>query len=155
MLVDGKAVSTSIAATVMGFQHFDPSLEYRRVIVNRVNSESHYQLLKGAIERYCGLPVLGYVPRVEGVALPERHLGWSPPASRWSISSRGAILPKRWRKRWILNGSWLLASSPPYPPGVAPAAVARRRRGPDAGAGRTKPSTFTTRITLRCLNAAG
>ncbi|WP_445012388.1 nucleotide-binding protein, partial [Enterobacter hormaechei] len=74
LLVDGKAVSTSIAATVMGFQHFDPSLNIAGVIVNRVNSESHYQLLKGAIERYCGLPVLGYVPRVEGVALPERHL---------------------------------------------------------------------------------
>ena len=73
LLVDGKAVSTSIAATVMGFQHFDPSLNIAGVIVNRVNSESHYQLLKGAIERYCELPVLGYVPRVEGVALPERH----------------------------------------------------------------------------------
>lgn len=75
LLVDGKAVSTSIAATVMGFQHFDPSLNIAGVIVNRVNSESHYQLLKVAIERYCSVPVLGYVPRMEGVALPERHLG--------------------------------------------------------------------------------
>lgn len=75
LLVDGKAVSTSIAATVMGFQHFDPSLNIAGVIVNRVNSESHFQLLKSAITRYCGLPVLGYVPRTAGVALPERHLG--------------------------------------------------------------------------------
>lgn len=45
------------------------------VIVNRVNSDAHFQLLKSAIERYCQVPVLGYVPRVEGVALPERHLG--------------------------------------------------------------------------------
>lgn len=75
LLVDGKAVSTSIAATVMGFQHFDPSLNIAGVIVNRVNSESHFQLLKSAIERYCALLVLGYVPRAEGVALPERHLG--------------------------------------------------------------------------------
>ncbi|WP_433639130.1 cobyrinate a,c-diamide synthase [Kluyvera georgiana] len=75
LLVDGKAVSTSIAATVMGFQHFDPSLNIAGVIVNRVNSDSHFQLLKNAIERYCDLPVLGYVPRAEGVSLPERHLG--------------------------------------------------------------------------------
>lgn len=75
LLVDGKAVSTSIAATVMGFQHFDPSLNIAGVIVNRVNSDSHFQLLKSAIERYCNLPVLGYVPRAEGVSLPERHLG--------------------------------------------------------------------------------
>ncbi|HBR1057406.1 cobyrinate a,c-diamide synthase [Klebsiella quasipneumoniae] len=75
LLVDGKAVSTSIAATVMGFQHFDPALNIAGVIVNRVNSDTHFQLLKSAIERYCQAPVLGYVPRVEGVALPERHLG--------------------------------------------------------------------------------
>lgn len=75
LLVDGKAVSTSIAATVMGFQHFDPDLNIAGVIVNRVNSEAHYQLLKTAIERYCTVPVLGYVPRAEGVSLPERHLG--------------------------------------------------------------------------------
>lgn len=75
LLVDGKAVSTSIAATVMGFQHFDPTLHIAGVIVNRVNSESHFQLLKTAIEHYCSVPVLGYVPRVDGVTLPERHLG--------------------------------------------------------------------------------
>ena len=33
LLVDGKAVSTSIAATVMGFQHFDPTLNIAGVIV--------------------------------------------------------------------------------------------------------------------------
>ncbi|QPR27374.1 cobyrinate a,c-diamide synthase [Edwardsiella hoshinae] len=75
LLVDGKAVSTSIAATVMGFQHFDPSLNIAGVIVNRVNSAAHFALLKTAIEHYCALPVLGHVPSVEGISLPERHLG--------------------------------------------------------------------------------
>ncbi len=75
LLVDGKAVSTSIAATVLGFQHFDPQLRIAGVVVNRVNSDNHYQLLKHAIEHYCGIPVLGYVPVTPGVALPERHLG--------------------------------------------------------------------------------
>lgn len=59
LLVDGKAVSTSLAATVMGFQHFDPTLNLAGVIVNRVTSDAHYQLLKNAIEHYCSLPVLG------------------------------------------------------------------------------------------------
>lgn len=75
LLVDGKAVSTSVAATVMGFQHFDRQLSIAGVIVNRVNSESHFQLLKTAIEHYCAIPVLGYVPRMDGISLPERHLG--------------------------------------------------------------------------------
>lgn len=75
LLVDGKAVSTSIAATVMGFQHFDPQLSIAGVIVNRVNSDSHFQLLKLAIEHYCDVSVLGYVPVAPDVSLPERHLG--------------------------------------------------------------------------------
>lgn len=75
LLVDGKAVSTSIAATVMGFQHFDPSLNIAGVIVNRVNSDSHFQLLKQAIEHYCHIPVLGRVPVMKEVELPSRHLG--------------------------------------------------------------------------------
>ncbi|EKS7765837.1 cobyrinate a,c-diamide synthase [Edwardsiella piscicida] len=75
LLVDGKAVSTSIAATVMGFQHFDPTLNIAGVMVNRVNSEAHFALLKTAIEHYCAIPVLGYIPQMAGVSLPERHLG--------------------------------------------------------------------------------
>ncbi len=35
LLVDGKAVSTSIAATVMGFQHLRSALDIAGVIVNR------------------------------------------------------------------------------------------------------------------------
>lgn len=75
LLVDGKAVSTSIAATVMGFQRFDPELTIAGVIINRVNSEHHYQLLRHAIEHYCKLPTLGYIGVNRDIALPERHLG--------------------------------------------------------------------------------
>lgn len=78
LLVDGKAVSTSIAATVMGFQRFSPSLNIAGVILNRVNSDNHYQLLSAAITRYCGLPVLGRVPVMSDIALPSRHLGLVP-----------------------------------------------------------------------------
>lgn len=75
LLVDGKAVSTSVAATVLGFSQFDPALKLAGVIVNRVNSETHYQLIRQAIERYCGVPVLGRLPVLDEVALPSRHLG--------------------------------------------------------------------------------
>lgn len=82
LLVDGKAVSTSIAATVLGFCQFDPALQLAGVIVNRVNSDSHYQLIRQAIERYCGVPVLGRLPVMEDVALPSRHLGLIPAQER-------------------------------------------------------------------------
>ncbi|MDE9461862.1 cobyrinate a,c-diamide synthase [Xenorhabdus bovienii] len=82
LVVDGKAVSTSIAATVMGFQHFDPSVNIAGVLINRVNHDSHFQLLKQAIEDYCGLPVLGHIPVMPDIALPSRHLGLIPAQER-------------------------------------------------------------------------
>lgn len=91
LLLDGKAVSTSIAATVMGFQHFDPTLNIAGVILNRVNSDSHYQLLAEAITRYCGLPVLGRVPVMADVALPSRHLGLVP-------AQENAPQDERWQR---------------------------------------------------------
>ncbi|PHM65422.1 cobyrinic acid a,c-diamide synthase [Xenorhabdus stockiae] len=91
LVVDGKAVSTSIAATVMGFQLFDPAVNIAGVLINRVNRDSHFQLLKQAIENYCGIPVLGRLPVMPEVTLPSRHLGLLPAqeqrdqhAERWS-----------------------------------------------------------------------
>lgn len=132
LLVDGKAVSTSIAATVMGFQHFDPTLNIAGVIVNRVNSESHFQLLKTAIEHYCAVPVLGYVPRVDGVALPERHLGLV--TARESVVNQQSWQDFAARLESTLDIDRLLALShlQALPPGEWP-----ERPAPNAGEGLT------------------
>lgn len=109
LLVDGKAVSTSIAATVMGFQQFDPSLNIAGVILNRVNSDSHYQLLAEAITRYCGLPVLGRVPVMADVELPSRHLGLVPAQENAPQDERWQQLAKQLEE--TVNIDQLLAIS--------------------------------------------
>lgn len=101
LLVDGKAVSTSVAATVMGFCQFDPDLVIAGVIVNRVNSDSHYQLLRYAIEHYCDIPVLGRVPVMDDVALPSRHLGLIPAQERGESRPNQRLQPDsdpRWQR---------------------------------------------------------
>lgn len=75
LIVDGKAVSTSAAATVLGFKMFEPSVQIAGVILNNVNSETHFAMLKDAIELYCQIPVLGRVPVIKEINLPSRHLG--------------------------------------------------------------------------------
>lgn len=95
LLVDGKAVSTSVAATVLGFRQFDPALKLAGVIVNRVNSETHYQLIRQAIERYCGVPVLGRLPVLEEVALPSRHLGLVPAQENLADDRRWQLLAQQ------------------------------------------------------------
>lgn len=80
LIIDGKAVSTSAAATVLGFQLFDPAVNIVAIIVNRVSSANHFNLIKSAITRYCDLPVLGYLPPLKDWELPSRHLGLVPAA---------------------------------------------------------------------------
>ena len=60
---------------VLGFELFDPELTLAAVVLNRVASARHYAMLKTAIETSCRTPVLGWLPREEAIAIPERHLG--------------------------------------------------------------------------------
>ncbi|WP_271001107.1 cobyrinate a,c-diamide synthase [Listeria seeligeri] len=92
LVVDGKAISTSAAAIVTGFNSFDPELQLAGVIVNRVASKSHFSLIKGAIERYTDVPVLGYLPKNSEVALPERHLGLVPQEEMGELETKWSLL---------------------------------------------------------------
>ncbi|MBC1546000.1 cobyrinate a,c-diamide synthase [Listeria sp. FSL L7-1435] len=92
LVVDGKAISTSAAAIVDGFNRFDPELKIAGVIINRVASENHFSLIKGAIERYTDVPVLGYLPKNAAVALPERHLGLVPQEEMTELEAKWELL---------------------------------------------------------------
>ncbi|MBF2491094.1 cobyrinate a,c-diamide synthase [Listeria welshimeri] len=92
LVVDGKAISTSAAAIVDGFNRFDPELAIAGVIINRVASENHFSLIKGAIERYTDVPVLGYLPKNAAVALPERHLGLVPQEEMAELDAKWELL---------------------------------------------------------------
>lgn len=78
LVVDGKSASTSVAAVVKGFLDFDDELEIIGVIVNKVASENHFQLIKKAIETYTNTKVFGYLQKNSGVELPSRQLGLVP-----------------------------------------------------------------------------
>jgi len=76
LVVDAKAQARSAAAVVKGFTTFASPLEFSGVLYNRVASASHEQLLREAHASVPGLPpLLGCLPRSEGITLPERHLG--------------------------------------------------------------------------------
>ncbi len=75
LVIDACRMARSIAALVSGFESFDPGVKIAGVILNRVGSERHFAILKEALEKYCRAKVIGYLPRVEDVIIPERHLG--------------------------------------------------------------------------------
>lgn len=92
LIIDGKATSTSAAAMVHGFSTFDPDLTIAGVIINRVASQTHYELIKGAIERYTDVEVLGYFPKNVQVELPSRHLGLVPDIEMENLENHFAVL---------------------------------------------------------------
>lgn len=75
LVVDASKSARSIAALVLGFETFDPDLALAGVILNRVASERHFQMLEVAILTRCSTPIIGWLPRDPSIAIPERHLG--------------------------------------------------------------------------------
>jgi cobyrinic acid a,c-diamide synthase len=81
LVVDASGAARSIAALVHGFVSFDPSVRIGGVILNRVGTPRHADLLREAVESI-GVPVLGAVHRRDSLAVPSRHLGLIPAAER-------------------------------------------------------------------------
>lgn len=75
LILDAGKSARSIAAVVLGFERFDPQLPLAGVILNRVGSERHYNMLKAAIDSVCDTPVLGWLPNAAEIRIQERHLG--------------------------------------------------------------------------------
>jgi cobyrinic acid a,c-diamide synthase len=74
LVVDAKGQSHSMAALLHGFSTFDATTRIAGVILNRVGSPRHTEVLRQACE-YAGIPVLGALPRLDGLSVPSRHLG--------------------------------------------------------------------------------
>jgi len=77
LVIDCSRLSGSVAAIVSGYAHFDPNLKIAGVILNRVGSDRHLELLKMALEPL-KIPILGVFCRQEKIALRDRHLGLIP-----------------------------------------------------------------------------
>ncbi|MBN2898047.1 MAG: cobyrinate a,c-diamide synthase [Clostridia bacterium] len=78
LILNGSGISTSAAAIVHGFKSFDPDVDVSGVIINKVNSERHYEILKEAIEETTGVKCYGYLKKNPEVNLSSRHLGLIP-----------------------------------------------------------------------------
>jgi len=74
LVVDVSGQAQSAAAIVKGCALYDPRIQIKGVVLNKVGSERHRRLAGDAIEAL-GIPVIGALPRDPDISLPERHLG--------------------------------------------------------------------------------
>ncbi|MEW6366800.1 MAG: cobyrinate a,c-diamide synthase [Acidobacteriota bacterium] len=80
LVVDCTRATRTVAAMVLGCQKMDPDAPIAGVILNRTGTKRQEHAIRGAVEQVCGVPVLGCVPKIHDLALPERHLGLLTPA---------------------------------------------------------------------------
>jgi cobyrinic acid a,c-diamide synthase len=77
LVIDCGRLSGSVAAIAHGFRSFDKNLNFAGLVLNRVASDRHLELLTDALEPL-DLPILGVLRRDEAVTIPDRHLGLIP-----------------------------------------------------------------------------
>ncbi|MFH9422488.1 cobyrinate a,c-diamide synthase [Streptomyces sp. NPDC017529] len=118
LVVDASAQSRSVAALVHGFASWDPEVRLAGVILNKVGSDRHEELLRAALDE-SGVPVLGALRRAPQMRTPSRHLGLVPVAERQaealeSVRAQAAQV----REGCDLKALLALAHSAPELPGT-------------------------------------
>jgi len=76
LVVNAKSCAYSVAPIIYGYMNFCPGVRIAGVVFNMVGSASHYATLVDACNDL-GVPVLGYLPKNNDIAIPSRHLGLS------------------------------------------------------------------------------
>lgn len=77
LIIDAKSMGTSAAAIALGFREFDRTVNLAGVILNRLGSDSHKQMIVDALDAL-GIKCFGALKRNDEFRLPERHLGLVP-----------------------------------------------------------------------------
>lgn len=133
LLVDARAAATSVAATAHGFASLAPlAPRVAGVIANRVSGAAHADLIGEALLRYAGIPLVGWLPKVEDVAFPSRHLGLIPAQERRDTEERLERMTAVLRKSVDLERLVSLAEPPAgdVAPPTLPPPVKRGDGGP-------------------------
>jgi cobyrinic acid a,c-diamide synthase len=75
LVVDVRKATRTVAALVLGCQAFDRDLRIAGVVLNRVATARQERLVREAVERATGIPVVGAIPLLRSTLFPDRHLG--------------------------------------------------------------------------------
>jgi len=78
LVLDCTKTTGTTGAIVHGCRTYDRDVALAGVVLNNVGTARHERVVRQAVERGAGVPVLGSIPRLRGVRMPERHLGLHP-----------------------------------------------------------------------------
>ena len=88
LILDATKVTRTIAAFVLGCLKLDPDVQITGIILNKIAGARHERVIREAIEKITGIPVLGAIPKLSRFdLLPERHLGLVTPEEHGKIKN--------------------------------------------------------------------
>jgi cobyrinic acid a,c-diamide synthase len=123
LVVDARGQSHSIAALLHGFSTFDSATRVSGVILNRVGSARHEQVLRQSCEQ-SGVPVLGAIPRTAELELPTRYLGLITAVeygqrARLAVDAMTALVARHVDLAAVVAVAGCRATEPPWDPAAA------------------------------------
>jgi cobyrinic acid a,c-diamide synthase len=82
LVINTTKTTRTVAAMVKGIIDFDPEIKIAGIILNQVAGIRHENIISKAINKYCGVPVVGVIPKIkkDSDLIPGRHLGLVTPS---------------------------------------------------------------------------
>jgi cobyrinic acid a,c-diamide synthase len=98
LIMDCTKMTRTAGALILGIQKFNRKIDIQGVVLNQIAGRRHEKVVSESIARYCGIPVLGAIPKLKTELLSERHIGLTPfqehPEVEETISSTAGIAEK-------------------------------------------------------------
>lgn len=98
LAIDASKAARSIAATAYGFINFDKKLNIKGIILNKIASKKHLNLIKDAFDNNIKIPIVGVIYKNQELTFSERHLGLIP---TFELDNK--------RKKKILNSARIIS----------------------------------------------
>lgn len=153
LVLDVRATAESAAAVLKGFETLDPEVELAGVILNRVGSKRHLNLVRESIGHHCRTEILGYLPKALDFEIPSRHLGLrmgeEGPIGSAAISELAAVVKEHVDLRRLVELAATSRARPQVDLSPAPSPTVR------IGVARDAAFCFYYEDNLDLLRAAG
>jgi cobyrinic acid a,c-diamide synthase len=93
IVLNARKAGPTLATQALGLVKAGPSLRFAGVVLNQCQGAKTAALIGPALRRLTGLPLLGWLPPIPALALPERHLGLTAPSelAAWQERLEGAL----------------------------------------------------------------
>jgi cobyrinic acid a,c-diamide synthase len=155
LVVDAGAMARSAAALIHGFASYDPGLHIAGVILNNVGGEAHAEMIREAVAG--SVPILGAIPHVPDLMVPERHLGLHLPheARQDYVEALASLVDAHVDIDRLLEAGRIEWPAAGVPATLAPAAVAPSPAGVRVGVARDEAFCFYYAENLELLQRAG